>query len=45
MKSNTNKKTCLVVMLTTLLWLPLKTFWESRDDFWMVNTDMIDELF
>lgn len=32
MKSNTNKKTRLVVMLTTLLWLPLKTFWESRDD-------------
>ena len=32
MKSETNIKTRLVVMLTTLLWLPLKTFWESRDD-------------
>ena len=32
MKSKANKKTRLVVMLTTLLWLPLKTFWESRDN-------------
>ena len=37
MKSNTNKKLGLVAMLTTLLWFPVKSFWNSSE--WFSNED------
>ena len=37
MKSETNKKIGLVAMLTTLLWFPVKSLWNSSE--WFSNED------
>ena len=42
MKSKANKKICLAAMLTTLLWLPLKTLWQSSDELKNYDWEPVD---